>query len=93
MALDVLRQVPVARGLARLAFQQPVLFFQRADDIFQSVEVGFRRTQAQFGFVAARVQPGDPRSLFEQSPALGRFRIDDRPDPPLADHCRRPGAG
>ena len=90
---DVIRQVAVARRLAGLTFQQPVLFFQRADDVFQPIQVGFGRAQPQFGFMAAGMQPGDAGGLFEQASTLGRLRIDDGPDTALAHHCGRPRAG
>ena len=88
VAFDVIGQVAVARRLAGLAFEHPVLFFECADDVFQAFQVGFSRAQAQFGLVTACVQPGDAGGFFKQAAALGRFGVDDRTDAACSSsHC------
>ena len=70
-----------------------MLFFQRADDVFEAFQICFRRAQAQFGLVPAGVQPGDAGGFFKQASALGRFRVDNCADAALTDHRGRPRTG
>ncbi len=49
------------------------------------VEVVVGGGEPQLGLASARLQPGGAGGLFEQKPALGRFGLNQRADPSLAD--------
>ena len=87
------RDVAEAVGLTRLPFQAVDLAFQFCDDIVEPFEIGFGCTQAQFGLMAARMQPGDAGRLLKQCPTGLWFGLDKFGDPALTDHRRRAGTG
>jgi hypothetical protein len=55
-----------AVGLTGLALQAFDLAFQLADDVVETLEVGFGAAQAQFGLMAARMQAGNAGGFFQQ---------------------------
>ncbi len=57
-----------AVGLAGLALQAFDLTFQLGGDVFQALQIGFRRAQPEFGLMAAGMQAGDAGGLFQQLP-------------------------
>ena len=56
-AADLGRKRAIAVGLPRLALQVVDLGIELGHHVFQPLEVLLGGTQAQFGLVAARVQP------------------------------------
>ena len=92
-APDAIAQIPVAGGLARLALEPAMLLLERADDVFQPVEIGLRSAQPQLRLVAAGVQPGDAGGLFEHPAPLGRLGADQIADLSLVHDRRGAGAG
>ncbi len=82
---DMVAQVPVAVGLAGLLLQRFELAVERDQHVFQPLQIGFSRAQAQLGLVPAVVQAGDAGGFFEQRAAVGRTGGDQRADAALAD--------
>ena len=85
--------VAVAARLARLAFQRTELGLQLAAQILGARQVRFGGAQLQFRLVPAGVQAGDAGGLLQHRAPFLRPRVDQRADPALADHRRRPRAG
>ena len=77
-APDMAAQVAIARRLARLLAQRLQLGFQRDQHVVKPGEIGLGRLEAKLGFVAARMEPGDPGGLFQQMAPLGRLGGDHR---------------
>ena len=92
-AADMVLQVAIARGLARLLLQLAELAFQRDDDVVEAREIGFGGLQAQFGFMSAGMQAGDAGCFFEQRTAVGGLGVDDGTDAALAHQGGRMGTG
>ena len=65
---------------------------QLTDHVFDALEIGFRGLELEFGLVAARVQAGDPRRLFENPASRLRLGIDELADLALAHQGRRTGS-
>ena len=87
------RHVAVAHGLARLLLQRFHLRGQLADHILGAREIGFRRLQAQFGLVPARMQAGDAGGFFQHAAALLGLGLDDLADAALMHERGRARAG
>ena len=81
---DFARNILIPPCLPGLALQGFRLALQLAKHVAQAFHVAFGGLQAQFGFMAARVQSGDAGSVFENAAALLGLRIDDFADLPLA---------
>ena len=90
---DMAGKIAIARGLARLALQAGKLAFDFADDVFQARKIGFRRAQAQFGFMAALVQAADAGGFFQDGAARQRLLADQEADLALAHKGGRARAG
>ena len=78
-------EFPVPLGLPRLAPQPAQVGVQFAGHILQPGQVGVRRAQPQFGFMPPGMQSRDPRSLFEDQPAVLGFGGDQFGDLTLTD--------
>src|SRR5581483_10866369 len=76
------RHRAIADRLLGLLLQRVDLAGQLPDYVFEPQQVCLRGLQAQFGFVAARVQTGNPRSFFQHAASLLRFGLDDFADTP-----------
>ena len=90
---DLVGQLAIAFGGARLAPQLRGALLLVAEDFAEPREIGFGRAQLLLGILAPRVKPGNARRLLEQQPPLDRLGGDDRADLALADERRRVGAG
>ena len=73
-------------GRLRLALQRPQASAGLALDVEGAVEVVAGGAQLQLGPAAALAVLAEAGRLLDQEPALARLRVDDRLDPPLADH-------
>ena len=92
-ATDQVAQIAVAGRLARLSLERLELLIERTEHVVEPGQIGLRRLQPQLGFVAARMQTGDPGGFFEQMTPVGWLGGDQRTDSPLADERRRMRAG
>ncbi len=92
MGADIGRQLLEAVGLAGLAFQAFDLAFELGRDVFQALQIGFRRAQPEFGLMAAGMQAGNAGGLFQQLPSRLGFGRNQFADAPLPDHGGRAGA-
>ena len=90
---DLAGDFTVALRLARLAPQRLQLRRELADQIGKPREIGFGRLQAKLGLVAAAMQAGNARGIFEHAAALLRRGIDDLADAALPHQRRRARAG
>ena len=79
--------------LAGLLPQSLHLAAELADHILDAGEVGFGRLQPEFRLVAAGVQTGDARGIFQHAAALLRLGLNDLADLALVHQRRRPRAG
>ena len=86
-------EILVAGRLARLALEIGKLGVERRDHVLQPVQVGFRRPQAQLGFVAPGMEPGDARRLLQQRAAVAGPGLDDGFHLALAHQRGRPRPG
>ena len=73
-------------GRLRLALQRPQAGAGLALDVERAVEVVAGGAQLQLGPAAALAVLAEAGRLLDQEAALARLRVDDRLDPPLADH-------
>ncbi len=92
-AADICGKRFEAIGLACLAFQAFNLAAQFAHHIIQPLQIGFSRAQPQFRLMAARVQAGNARRLFQKRTARLRFCLYQLADTPLPHHGRRARTG
>ncbi len=92
-AADMVLQVAIAGRLAGLLLQRGELALQGHDHVVEAREIGLRGLEAQLGLMAARMQAGDARRLFEQRAAVDRLGVDDRADAALAHQGGRMRAG
>ena len=79
------RDIAIAIGLPRLALQPLALRIQLAEQILGTRKVGFRLTQLQFRFMAARTQPGNAGGFFQNAAPIIRLGLDQRRHTALAD--------
>ena len=89
---DMAGEIAIARGLARLALQAGKLAFDFPDHVFQARQIGFGGAQAQFGLMAALVQPADAGGFFQDGAARQRLLADQKADLALAHKGGRAGA-
>ena len=82
---DLLAEAAIAFGLTRLPFQGSKLRGHWSDDIVEPRQVFVGGRELQLGLAPPRLDPGGAGGLFEQKSAFGRFGLDQRADPPLAD--------
>ena len=87
------RDFAVADRLPGLLLQAIDLSGELPDHVLDAGQVGLGGLQAQFGLVAAGVQPGDTGGVFQHAAALLRFGLDDFADLALVDQRRRTRAG
>ena len=92
-AADLVGQLAIALGRARLPPQLRRALLLVAEDFAQPGEIGFGRAKLLLGVLAPRVQPGNAGRFLEQLAALDRLGGDDRADLALADEGRGVGAG
>ena len=92
-ASDLLGELAVAFGRARLATKLARALLLLAEDFPQPLKVRLGRTQLLLGVLAPGVQPGNAGGFLEQLPPLDRLCGDDRADLALADQRRRMRAG
>ena len=90
---DLAGDFTVALRLARLAPQSLQLRCELADQVGKPREIGFGRLQAKLGLMAAAMQAGNARGIFEHAAALLRRGIDDLADAALPHQRRRARAG
>ena len=90
---DLVAQLPVALGRARLPPQGRGPRLLVAEQLVQPGEIGFGGAQFLLGVLAPRVQAGNAGRLFQHQPPFDRLGGDHRADPPLADQGRGMGAG
>ena len=69
--------------LAGLPAQICELCADLANHVFEAFEIGFRCFEAQFGFVAAAIEPRDAGRVLEDTAALLRLRVYELADLPL----------
>ena len=81
---DMAGKIAIARGLARLALEAGKLALDFPDHVFQARQIGFRRAQAQFGFMAALMQAADAGGFFQNGAARQRLLADQKADLALA---------
>lgn len=62
---QLLGDLAIAIRLPGLTLQAAELALQRADHIFQALQVAFRRLQAQFSLMAPGMQAANARRLFQ----------------------------
>ncbi len=86
--VDLVGDLPVALGLARLAAHGVELRFDLADEVGQPPEIGLGCLEAQFRLVAAAMQAGNAGGVFQHAPALLRRGVDDLADAALLDQRR-----
>ena len=86
VAADVGGEIAVARRLPRLPAQAVDLRVDLLEHVFEAQQIVFGALQPQLGLVAARVQAGDARRLFENEAARLRLGGDDLADLPLPHH-------
>ena len=87
------RHIAIADRLTGLALQRFHLRGELADHVFQPLQILLGGAQAQFGFVAARMQTGNAGGLFQHAAALFRLGLNDLADPALMHECGRARAG
>src|SRR2546423_14284820 len=73
-------------GGVRLALQRPEARPGLARNVERTIEVVLRSLELQFGTPSPLSVLAEARCLFDQQAPLGRARVDDLLDPPLADH-------
>ena len=81
------RHGAVADRLARLLLQAVDLGGELADHVLDTQQIGFRRLQAQFRLMPARMQAGDAGSFFQHAAALLGLGLDDLADAALMHQC------
>ncbi len=89
---DLDRDFLVAPRLAGLALQAFDLRVELAEDVGQPRKVALGGLEAQLGFVAAAMQPGDAGGVLQNAAALLGLGVDDLGDLSLAHERRRAGA-
>ena len=92
-AADLVGELAVALGGARLAAKLRRALLLVAEDFAQPRKIGLGRAQLLLGVLAPRVKPGNAGRFLEQLPPLDRLGGDHRADLALADERRRMGAG
>jgi hypothetical protein len=90
---DLVRELAVSLGSARLPSKLSQSLFLLREDFAKANKVGFRGPQLLLGILAPGVQPGNACRLLEEQPALDGFGRDDRADLALADERRRMSTG
>ena len=89
VAADGRGEIAVAARLTRLSLEAVDLGVDLLEHVLDAQEIVFRALEPQLRFVAARVEAGDARGLFQDQPArLGPGR-NDLPDLPLPHQRRR----
>ena len=88
-AADMVGQVAVAAGLARLALQALVLLLERDQHVLHAGEVLLGGAQPQLGLVAAGIEAGDAGRLVDHAAPVDRLGVDQRADAALADQRGR----
>ncbi len=83
-AADMVGEVAVAAGLARLALQALVLLIQRHQHVLHAGQVLLSGAQPQLGLVAAGIEAGDAGRLVDDGAPVGRLGVDQRADAALA---------
>ena len=92
-AADMVGEVAIAAGLARLALQPLVLLFERHQHVLHARKVLLGGAQAQLGLVAAGIKAGDAGRLVDHAAAIDGLGVDQRADAALADQRGRARAG
>ncbi len=92
-ATDMVGEVAIAAGLARLALQALVLLLERHQHVLHPRQVLLGGAQAQLGLVAAGIEAGDAGGLVDDAAAVDRLGADQRADAALAHQRRRARSG
>ena len=92
-AANMIREVAIAAGLARLALEALVLLLERDKHVLHARQVLLGGAQAQLGLVPAGIEAGNAGGLVDDGAAVGRLGVDDRADAALAHHRRRARSG
>ena len=92
-AADMVGEVAVAAGLARLALQALVLLLERHQHVLHARQVLLGGAQPQLGLVAAGIEAGDAGRLVDDGAPVGRLGVDQRADAALAHQRGRARAG
>ncbi len=79
--------------MSRLFLQALQLGLEGDQHIVDPFQIGFRPAQAKLGFVAPRMQAGNPSRFFQQSSPIRGFGCDQLADLALTDQRRRTRAG
>ena len=87
------RDLAIADRLPRLLLEALDLARQLPDHVLDAREICLGGFQPQFGLVAAGVQPGDARGVFQHAAALLGLRLNDFADLALVHQGRGPRAG
>ncbi len=88
-ASDGAGEVAIARRLPRLPLEALGLRVELLQNVVEARQIVGGGLEAQFGLVAARMQPGDAGGLLEDAAALLRLRGDQFADLTLPHHRRR----
>ena len=72
-AADLVGELAVALGRARLPPQLRRALLLVAEDFAEAGEIGLGRAQLLLGILAPRVEPGNAGRLFEQQPPFDRL--------------------
>ena len=86
---DMSGQIAISCRLSRLFLQALQLGLEGDQHVLDPFQIGFRPAQAKLGFVAARMQAGNPRRFIQQNPTVRGFGGDQLADLSLADQRRR----
>ena len=90
---DANAELAIPFGLSGLFLQGRDLPIKSHKDVFKTFKVLFGIFQSKFGFVAARMQAGNPGSFFQNQAALTWFCTNQRTDFTLGDHGCGPRTG
>ena len=74
--MDFFRQAAVTPRLARLTLEAGQLALHLGRHFGEALEVGLRRVELQFSFMAARVEAGDPGGFLKDAAAVLRLGAD-----------------
>jgi hypothetical protein len=88
-AADMVGEVAIAAGLARLALQALVLLFESHQHVLHAREVRLGGAQPELGLMAAGIEAGDAGRLVDDHAPVGRLGVDQGTDAALADQRRR----